>query len=146
MPDYNTVRQALGMPRARNWSDVTSNPEYQRRLAIAYNSVDDLDLYVGGLSEDKVGTGIIGPTFNALVTAQFLRTRDADPYFFMRPGLFSTDELNKIQNRSLSSMILDFTQVGEERRRVHIAPPDMLPGTGEVDAVGRVRAGTDPDG
>lgn len=146
VPDYNTVRVAVGLPRATKWSDISSIPDYQQRLAAAYQSVDDVDLYVGGLAEDRYPSAITSQTFAGLIAAQFLRTRNADPFFYQRPGLFSTDEMTEIQNRTLANMILDHTQV--------CAPSSFCTtwrafliyrATGAMAADGCVPAGADPD-
>ena len=53
-------------------------------FAQAYESIDEIDLWVGGISEasDSHG-GLLGPTFSAIVADQFGRARDGDRFFYL---------------------------------------------------------------
>lgn len=57
---------------------MTSNLDFQARLASAYSSPDDVDVWVGALVEDHVNGGQVGETFAAIFKDQFQRTRDGD--------------------------------------------------------------------
>ena len=54
LADYNSVREAYGLPRAVGFEDVSLDPGVQERLAAAYGDVDAVDLWVGGLAEDAL--------------------------------------------------------------------------------------------
>ncbi|MEM1165251.1 MAG: peroxidase family protein [Planctomycetota bacterium] len=82
IPTYNEARIALGLSPAQSFSDVTPNIDVQQALAIAYDSVDDVDLWVGGLAEQQLVVGLLGETFAAIVTDQFTRMRDGDRFFY----------------------------------------------------------------
>lgn len=47
----------------RNFSDVSSDEETVNALEQLYPTVDDIDLWVGGLAEDKVNGSSVGQTF-----------------------------------------------------------------------------------
>ena len=51
----------------------------------AYDSVDQIDLWVGGVSElpDEHG-GLLGPTLSFFVADQFARSRDGDEFFYLQ--------------------------------------------------------------
>ena len=73
LASYNDVREAMGFERAESFADVSSDAEIQRRLAEAYESVDDIDLWVGGLSEDHVPGALVGPLVRSILIEQFQR-------------------------------------------------------------------------
>ena len=52
LPPYNEIRAAYGLPKVRDFDDITSNESVQQALRTAYQSVDDIDPWVGGISED----------------------------------------------------------------------------------------------
>ena len=47
--------------------------EYWEKLKEVYESVDDIDLYVGGVGETSVRGGVVGPTFACLIADQVCR-------------------------------------------------------------------------
>jgi peroxidase len=51
-------------------------------LQNAYSTVDDVDLFVGGLYETPVPGGIVGPTFACIIGDQFSRLKYGDSYFY----------------------------------------------------------------
>ena len=95
--DYNSVRVAFGLEAAESFADVSSDPEVQARLAEAYTSVDDMDLYAAGLAEDNVPGGLVGETFATIIADQFMRLRDGDETF---NASGSTDTLSDIIQRN----------------------------------------------
>jgi len=101
LPDYNSVRAALGLPRARSFEDIVgvgggalassdaAAAERARALARALSdacggNVSDVDLLVGGLAEPHVPGGSVGELFAALIADVFVRIRDADRFWFER--------------------------------------------------------------
>ena len=56
LPSYNDMREALGLKRKESFSDMTEDPEVQRRLREAYgtkedgtDNTDNMDIWVAGL-------------------------------------------------------------------------------------------------
>lgn len=81
---YNDTRDALSLPRAASFADVTTDPVVQAALESAYGAgnVAQLDLFVGILAEDDLPGCIMGKLGMALLEDQFLRLRDADRFWF----------------------------------------------------------------
>jgi len=109
LADYNTTREAYGLPRITDFSQITANVEVQQRLRDLYGSVDNIDLWVGGLAEDHVAGSSVGPTFQRIIADQFQRLRDGDRFWYQRE--FSGPELDRIEHTSLADVIRRNTTV-----------------------------------
>ncbi|MBI3412133.1 MAG: peroxidase [Planctomycetes bacterium] len=103
LPDYNTARAAYGLPKVTSFAQITSNKDLQQRLQKLYGSVNNIDLWVGGLAEDHVPGGNLGPTFTRIIANQFQRVRDGDSYWFERT--FSGSQLFALEHTSLADII-----------------------------------------
>ena len=103
LADLNTTREAIGLPRVTDWPDISADPSVQAKLASVYDSVDDVDLWVGGLAEDPVAGSMLGATFHTIVADQFVRLRDGDRFWYERD--FSGRERDVIAATRLSDVI-----------------------------------------
>lgn len=56
------------------------------RLARLYGSVDEVDLYIGGVSEKPLKDALVGPTFVCIIGDQFSRLRRGDRFFYEEGG------------------------------------------------------------
>ncbi len=81
LASYNDVRVALGLARAQSFADITSDADLQAKLVQAYSSVDEVDLWIGGLAEDAVNGGLLGETCSTVIADQFERLRDGDRFW-----------------------------------------------------------------
>jgi hypothetical protein len=70
------------MPRATTFSDISRDGDVSGRLASAYASVDDVDVWVGGLAEDPAPGAMVGPLFRRIIADQFRRLRDGDRFWY----------------------------------------------------------------
>ncbi|SMF43697.1 peroxidase family protein [Pseudobacteriovorax antillogorgiicola] len=90
LPTYNEMRQELGYNKksrflkrhSRDQQGITSNSEIAANLEEAYGHPDRVELWVGGLSEDKLGGSRLGETFTSILTDQFIRLRDGDRFWY----------------------------------------------------------------
>ena len=112
LPSYNDVRELLGFSRAHYFSDISSDPDIQARLTSAYDSVNDIDLWVGGLSEDTVARSHVGPLFHSIIKEQFEALRDGDRYWYAIS--LSRKERKMVQRLRLSDIIRLNTDIGNE--------------------------------
>jgi peroxidase len=129
LPSYNEVRGQLGLARAVGFSDVSSDPDVQARLARAYDTVDDVDVWVGGLAEDPLPGAHLGELFGVVVKRQFEALRDGDRYWYAR--VLSPRERKAVEATRLADVIRRNTPIGRELQRdVFHAPavPSGRPG------------------
>ncbi|RXG60218.1 hypothetical protein Avbf_11234 [Armadillidium vulgare] len=78
------MREAFGIGRARTFNDLrkTTPDELIVRIQRVYRSVDDIDLWIGGITERPVRNGVLGPTFANIVGSQFQESMNGDRYFY----------------------------------------------------------------
>ena len=112
LPAYNDVRDELGLGRVESFSEISSNPVIQQKLLEAYGNVDQVDLWVGGLSEDRLQGSHLGELFTTLISMQFEALRDGDRFWYELT--FSGDDLKELQNTKLSDIIRRNTDIGDE--------------------------------
>ncbi|UWQ16613.1 peroxidase family protein [Jannaschia sp. M317] len=65
----------------QDFSIVTNDSALQAELAAVYDDVFQVDLWVGGLAEDKVAATMMGPLFTHIISDQFTRTAQGDETF-----------------------------------------------------------------
>ncbi len=109
--DYNTVREAYGLPRNEGFSDISSDSEVQDRLKKAYGTTENIDLWVGGLAEDPKEDSMLGELFHAIIVDQFIRLRNGDRFWYERS--LSAEELNEVRNATLGDIIIRSTNIKE---------------------------------
>lgn len=101
---YNDLREALGLARATDFSDITSDAALAAQLASVYASVDQVDAWIGGLAEDPAGDAMVGELFATILLDQFLRIRDGDPFWSQGLNL-PQDQIDALWSTSLADVI-----------------------------------------
>ncbi|NET36837.1 MAG: PEP-CTERM sorting domain-containing protein [Cyanothece sp. SIO1E1] len=111
LPGYNAARVGLGLDPATSFLTtetelgITSDPELAALFASIYESIDDVDLWLGGISEDAFNGGLVGELFHTIFVDQFSRLRDGDRFFFLNDleHLFAFDP--DIESTTLTDII-----------------------------------------
>lgn len=97
VPSCNGLRRSIGLRPYTSFNQISSNPTTVARLRKAYRGrIQDVDPWVCGVAEDHVRGGSLGPLFHQIVREQFTRTRDADRFYFERPGYFTSEHIRKL--------------------------------------------------
>ncbi|XP_035678849.1 peroxidasin-like [Branchiostoma floridae] len=112
LPGYNAWRVRCGLPKANSFDELAFEiPDCftRRRLENLYRHVDDIDVFVGGLAEESVSGGVVGPTFACLIGMQFRDLRKGDRFWFENPGQFTAAQLAEIRKASLARILCDNT-------------------------------------
>ncbi|QDT40801.1 peroxidase [Gimesia alba] len=123
LADYNSTRVALGLPAVESFSDISSNPEVAAKLEALYGTVDNIDLWVGGLAEDHLPGSSMGETFTAIIVDQFERLRDGDRFWY--ENVFSGAALKEIDGTTLADVIERNSDVSGLQENVFFAPTVM---------------------
>ena len=61
-------------------------PSVVDRLRAVYRTVDDIDLYIGGLVERHLPGSMLGPVFSCIIADQFARLKEGDRFFYEHGG------------------------------------------------------------
>lgn len=117
LPSYNDARAAMGLSRHKSFSDITNDNSLSQALQGMYGSVDDIDLWVGGLAESTPGDSgsQLGSLFHEIVKHQFSALRDGDRFWY--ENYLSDNELYRVQDTTLSKVIRANTNIGLELPR-----------------------------
>jgi peroxidase len=108
------LEYCTGVP-IKSWADLKQFIPVERlqRLQTVYRDLNDIDLFVGGLSESKAFGSILGPTFACLNGIQFHHWKYGDRFFFEHggeAGSFKIEQLNNIrQVSSLANLLCKTT-------------------------------------
>lgn len=112
LPDYNTMRQALGLQPATRFDQITRDPNTQARLEAAYGTSDDMDLWVAGLAGDHLPDAMVGPTFATILADQFQRLRDGDRFWYQ--AYLPEFLIQEVEASTLAEIIRRNTTIGSE--------------------------------
>jgi hypothetical protein len=114
LASYNDTREAMGLERLSEFNQITSDMEVSQTLQNTYGSIDDIDLWVGGLAEEPAVSqdSQLGELFTTILASQFTALRDGDRFWHER-------DLNKAEKRlirgtTLSKVIRNNTRIGRE--------------------------------
>ncbi|CAK9808026.1 Peroxidasin homolog [Anthophora quadrimaculata] len=112
LPGYSKWREYCGLGLPESFSDLEGHldPQTLRDITSLYESVHDIDLYTGALSELPKAGAIVGPTFSCLISDQFVRLQRGDRFWYEMPGephSFTEDQLAELRKTSLARLICD---------------------------------------
>ncbi|CAC5424693.1 PXDN [Mytilus coruscus] len=113
IPGYNKLRMYCGLYPANVFNIGPMgfrDHDYEtvKKLSQVYSHPNDVDLFVGGITEKPSYNGdILGPTFKCLIAQQFQRYKEGDRFFyennFPKTG-FTLDQLNDIKKQTFAGI------------------------------------------
>lgn len=112
LPDYNSLRVAMGLAPVASFAEISSDPEIQQRLASVYADVDSVDAWVGGLAEDHLPGAMVGELWSRVLGEQFRVLRDGDRYWYRL--VLDNQARNQVENTRLADIIRRNTRIGGE--------------------------------
>lgn len=110
IPSYTKWREFCNMTEINSFDDLAneiSDKEVRDKLQKLYGSVYNIDVWVGGILEDQVAGGKVGPLFRCLLLEQFRRLRDGDRFWYENPTTFKQEQLQEIKKTSLARVLCD---------------------------------------
>lgn len=130
LPDFNAVRENIGLERYNSLDELTEDPALIHQLTFLYGNVDNLDPWVGMLCEEHEEGIIAGELLKVIIERQFSNLLRGDRFYFERdPGLTEEDK-RIIRNTRLGDVIRRNTALKNIREHVFIyqSPPEDNPG------------------
>ncbi|QDS98650.1 peroxidase family protein [Adhaeretor mobilis] len=82
LPTYNDMRRGLGLAARTAFSEITSDPGIATAFESIYDSIEDVDLWIGAIAEDAMADSLVGELLNSILVDQFTRLRDGDRFFY----------------------------------------------------------------
>ena len=104
---YTTYKNLCGLGSTHGWGDLTDliSTEFVHRLAHTYENPDDVDMYIALAMEKASSNSLLGPTTICLIKHQFEVLKHGDRFFYSIPGHFSSNQMRKIRQQTLSSVM-----------------------------------------
>ena len=104
LASLNQTRVALGLRPYGSFAQLTSDPVLQANFQTVYGSIDQVDLFMGGLAEAHAPGANVGQTFQAIIAKQFQALRAGDRFFWIHQG-FDPRTAQTILTTHLSDLI-----------------------------------------
>ena len=111
LPDFNTIREDLGLPRFGSFQEICNDPEVFSVMEALYGSVDRIDPWVGMLTEDYMPDALFGETIMRILKDQFGALREGDRFFYKNNSLLTETEKEEIVRTRLSDIVMQNTEV-----------------------------------
>ena len=109
-----------GLPPFQTWVNFCKRKfptlgvtgQFERELDLVqflrlYGSLNDIDLWIGGLAEKRRPDAFFGSIFACIFGITFANVRNGDRFWYENPGVFTPAQLTEIQKGSLSRVICD---------------------------------------
>jgi peroxidase len=107
IPDYNSLRVAMGLSPITSFADISSDPKIQAEFATAYpGGVNTIDAFEGGLAEAHVAGSDLGPLFQRIIVDQFTRLRDGDRFFYLNES-FNRQEMQILRDGNTLTKVIE---------------------------------------
>ena len=112
LPDYASAVFELGLDEITAFDQISSDPQVQSTLAAQYGSVNNIDMWVGGIAEDPINGGHLGPLFFTVLKNQFEALRNGDRYWYQRS--LPPSVLVEVEDTTLADVIRRNTSIDTE--------------------------------
>lgn len=123
LPNYNDIRTYFGLPRLNSFAELTSDIDASILLSGVYDSIDEVDAWVGLVSEDPLNGTIFGQLLTLILEDQFIRLRDGDRYFYLNDPYFAQEKQIEISQTRLSDLVSRNTSLTAIQEDLFFAVP-----------------------
>ncbi|XP_078278921.1 eosinophil peroxidase-like [Rhinoraja longicauda] len=111
---YNAWRKFCGLSQPRNvfeLSRVLGNSGLAKKFFQLYRTAENIDLWVGAISEPHLIGAKVGPLLACLLGQQFANLRNGDRYWWENKGIFTLSQRQSLPKITLARIICDNTGI-----------------------------------
>lgn len=112
LPGLNEVRRNFGLKPLKGFRELSPDRDLQNQFESVYESVEDVDVWVGALAESPVRGAMVGPTIHAVLRDQFLRLRDGDRFWYQNH--LDRELQSLVEQQTLAKIIRRNTKISKE--------------------------------
>ena len=123
IPSFNKVRAQLGLPMIPSFENLTRNSEGANNLQYIYSTMDNIDPWVGMLSEYHMPGALFGNTIVSILRRQFENLRTGDRFFFENDNFFNDEDLVLIKQTKLYDIVMRNTNINKMQSNLFVAMP-----------------------
>jgi len=108
IPGYIEYRRFCNLTAPESWEELAADiPDAAvlSKLRRLYGHLGNIDLWVGGIVENRLPDALVGPTFSCIIADQFRRLRAGDRFWYENQGVFTPLQLNAIRKASLAKVL-----------------------------------------
>ncbi|CAO4384089.1 unnamed protein product [Caenorhabditis nigoni] len=108
LPTWTEYRKFCNLTVPKTWADmknIVQNDTVIAKLQSLYGVPENIDLWVGGVTEKRTADALMGPTLACIIADQFKRLRDGDRFWYENDEMFSKTQLRQIKKVTLSKII-----------------------------------------
>ncbi|CAB3400911.1 unnamed protein product [Caenorhabditis bovis] len=108
LPTWTEYRKFCNLSVPKTWNDLKSIVQDETvilKLEKLYGSPENIDLWVGGVTEKRTSEALMGPTLACIIADQFRRTRDGDRFWYENDEVFTKMQLRQIKKVTLAKII-----------------------------------------
>jgi len=118
----NQTRVALGLSPYSSFEQLTSDSRLQASFTALYGSINNVDLFMGGLAEAHARGADVGPTFEAILVDQFEALRAGDRFWWQNQK-FDRATASMISKTTLAQIIKRNTDTTTIADHVFVVTP-----------------------
>jgi len=110
IPSYTKHREFCGLPPIKSWSDMKRfiSGDVVDTFRQFYKFVEDVDLFVAMMTENKEEGSLLGPTLNCVLGLQFQHLKFGDRFWYETsdfPANFTPGQLSEIRKITLAKFL-----------------------------------------
>jgi len=124
LPGYNKYRKYCGLKYAYSFKDFDNIPvDVRYRIESIYDHPDDVDLFVGAMSEYPTEDGVVGETVACILAQGFRDWKHGDRFYYENNNPvngFTLNQLNEIRRASMARILCDNSDLAFVQRIVFL--------------------------